>query len=583
MMANLENLRHSAAHLLACTVKQLWPGAKNAIGPAIEDGFYQDFDMGDIKLSESDFEKIEKRMYEIIKNWNKFTTKEVSVQQAKKDFADNPYKLELIDEFAKEGKKITENNPGNFLDLCKGGHIENPDKELKYFKLLKIAGAYWRGNEKNKMLTRIYGTAFPTKKELDDYLNILEEVKKRDHRVIGKELDLFSFHEEAPGMPFLHAKGMIIWDELINYWKEVHNKADYKLIKTPIILNKNLWLTSQHWIHYKESMYILKIDKEDYAVKPMNCPGSILIYKTNLRSYRDLPLKLGEIGLVHRHELSGVLSGMFRVRSFHQDDAHIFCTEDQIEEEVINIINLFDEVYKKFNLSYNLELSTRPEKSMGTDEEWKRAEKALENAIKKKKLEYKLNPGDGAFYGPKIDFHIKDSLGRSWQLGTIQLDFQMPEKFGLTYISKDDKEQRPVMLHRVIFGSMERFIGILIEHYAGTFPLWLAPVQAKVMSVSEKNAAYAEKIHKMLIESGIRSELDVRPETVGFKVREAQAEKIPFILNAGEKEEQAGTIAVRDRQGKIEFLASRRRHTECSRDWSSDVCSSDLFFDDASA
>ena len=551
MMANLENLRHSAAHLLACTVKQLWPGAKNAIGPAIEDGFYQDFDMGDIKLSESDFEKIEKRMYEIIKNWNKFTTKEVSVQQAKKDFADNPSKLELIDEFAKEGKKITENNPGNFLDLCKGGHIENPDKELKYFKLLKIAGAYWRGNEKNKMLTRIYGTAFPTKKELDDYLNILEEVKKRDHRVIGKELDLFSFHEEAPGMPFLHAKGMIIWDELINYWKEVHNKADYKLIKTPIILNKNLWLTSQHWIHYKESMYILKIDKEDYAVKPMNCPGSILIYKTNLRSYRDLPLKLGEIGLVHRHELSGVLSGMFRVRSFHQDDAHIFCTEDQIEEEVINIINLFDEVYKKFNLSYNLELSTRPEKSMGTDEEWKRAEKALENAIKKKKLEYKLNPGDGAFYGPKIDFHIKDAIGRKWQCGTIQLDFQQPQNFDLSYEGPDGKKHRPTMLHRVVYGSMERIFGILIEHYAGKFPVWLSPVQVVLMTIADRHVSYAKKLQEELKNLNIRVELDDRQESISKKVRDNQLQHFPYLITIGDKEIETENLAIRNRDNKV--------------------------------
>ncbi|MBI2148804.1 threonine--tRNA ligase [Candidatus Woesearchaeota archaeon] len=549
-MTNLENLRHSAAHLLAAAVLKLWPNTKRTIGPTIEEGFYYDFEFTH-PISESDLPKIEEEMKKIIPSWKKFEHYEVTKEQAIKEFKNNKYKIELIEEFSKEEKKLTFYKSGDYIDLCRGGHVENPSKELKNFKLLKLAGAYWRGNEKNKMLTRIYGTAFPTKEELENYLKMLEEAKKRDHRKIGKELDLFSFHDEAPGMPFLHAKGMIIWDELLGYWKEIHNKANYKIVKTPIILNKNLWLTSQHWIHYKENMYTLKIDNEDYAVKPMNCPGGILIYKTKLHSYKDLPLKIGEIGLVHRHELSGVLSGMFRVRSFHQDDAHIFCREDQIEEEVINIINLFDEIYKKFNLGYNIELSTKPEKSMGSDEEWRRAENALENAIKKKKLNYKINPGDGAFYGPKVDFHIKDALGRTWQCGTIQLDFQQPQNFDLYYEGNDGKKHRPTMLHRVAYGSLERFFGVLIEHYAGKFPLWLSPIQVILITVADRHLEYTKKLENELKEKNIRVEIDNRTESISKKIRDSQIQKIPYAITIGDKEIESGNLAVRTRENQV--------------------------------
>jgi len=548
MEKDLEKLRHSASHILAQAVLELFPDVKLGIGPAIENGFYYDFDKKG-GFSPEDLEKIEKRMKDIVKRDLKIERLEKSKAEAKKILKDQPYKLELLKELK---VNPTFYKQGDFIDLCAGPHVESTGK-VKYFKLLKTAGAYWKGDSKNKMLQRIYGTAFYDKKELKQYLFMLEEAKKRDHKKIGEQLDLFSFHEEGTGFPFFHPKGMIIYNELINFWKEIHTKQGYKEVKTPILLNKDLWVQSGHWDNYKEHMYITKIDGKEHAIKPMNCPGGMLIYKSKIRSYKELPLKLGELGLVHRHELSGTLNGLFRVRAFTQDDAHIYCTKDQLEEEIIKLIDLIDEVYKTFNLTYELELSTRPEKSIGTDEMWENAESALESALKKKKLKYKLNPGDGAFYGPEIDFHIKDSLGRTWQCGTIQLDFSLPEKFELEYDGPDGQKHRPVMLHRVALGSIERFIGILIEHYAGKFPLWLSPVQVKIITVNDEVLDFAREVVEKLEQNNIRVELDSRQESISKKVRDAQTQKINYIVTIGKKEVENKTLAIRTRSGEVSF------------------------------
>ncbi|MBM3199808.1 threonine--tRNA ligase, partial [Candidatus Woesearchaeota archaeon] len=462
---------------------------------------------------------------------------------------EEPYKLELLEDLK---GKITFYQNGTFLDLCRGPHVKNTS-ELKAFKLMRIAGAYWKGNSERPMLQRIYGIAFKTEQELKDHLALLEEAEKRNHVRLGKELGLFSIHEEGPGFPFFHPKGMIVWQELMKYWKEEHNREGYHEIKTPIILNKNLWEQSGHWDHYKNNMYFTKIDEKDFAVKPMNCPGGILVYRSTLHSYRELPLRLAEVGLVHRHELSGVLNGLFRVRCFHQDDAHIYCMESQIKDEIINIMNLIDRVYKTFRLEYHVELSTRPTNSIGTDEMWEAAESALKEALKETSTEYKLNEGDGAFYGPKIDFHIRDALGRTWQCATIQVDFAMPERFELTYEGSDGRKHRPVMLHRVVYGAMERFLGILIEHYAGKFPTWLSPVQVVLMTVTDRNNELAQEVFKKMKDAGIRVELDDRSESIGKKVRDNQVRKINYMITLGDKEQEHKTLAIRTRDGKVRF------------------------------
>ncbi|AEE90856.1 threonyl-tRNA synthetase [Tepidanaerobacter acetatoxydans Re1] len=538
---------HSSSHVMAQAVKRLFPETKLAIGPAIDEGFYYDFDR-DESFTPSDLEKIEQEMAKIIAEDYAFCRKNVSKEEAIEELnkINEPYKVELV-EALPEGAPISFYQQGEFKDLCAGPHIPSTGR-IKAFKLTSLAGAYWRGDEHNKMLQRIYGISFPKKSMLDEYLTRIEEAKRRDHRKLGKELDLFSIHEEGPGFPFFHPKGMIIWNLLTDFWRKEHSKRGYQEIKTPIILNEELWRRSGHWDHYKENMYFTKIDDMNYAVKPMNCPGGILMYKTDSRSYRDLPIRLGELGLVHRHELSGVLHGLMRVRCFTQDDAHIFMMPSQIEDEIIGVIDLVDYFYQIFGFEYNVELSTRPENSMGSDELWDQATAALQGALDKKGMSYKINEGDGAFYGPKIDFHLKDSLGRTWQCGTIQLDFQMPERFDLSYIGADGEKHRPVMIHRVIFGSIERFIGILIEHYAGAFPVWLAPVQARVLPISEKHMDYAYKVKKQLEEAGIRVEVDERNEKIGYKVRDAQMKKIPYMLIVGDKEANENTVSVRTRE-----------------------------------
>ena len=539
-------LRHTASHILAQAVKRLYKDSKVqlAIGPAIENGFYYDFDM-ERQLTDADLRDIEKEMKKIVKENLALTRKEVSRAEALKSFEEQgeSYKVELINDLP-EDATISMYSQGEFTDLCAGPHVVSTGK-VKAIKLQSVAGAYWRGNSDNKMLQRIYGTAFEKQEELDAYLHMLEEAEKRDHRKLGKELDLFSLHEEGPGFPFFHPNGMVIRNELINYWREVHRRYGYQEIKTPMIMNRKLWETSGHWDHYKENMYFTKIDDEDYAVKPMNCPGGMLVYKTHAHSYRDLPLRLGELGLVHRHELSGALHGLFRVRNFTQDDAHLFITPSMIEEEIQHTIDLFDEVYSTFGLSYKAELSTRPEDSMGSDEIWEKATAALQNALEHRGLEYVVNEGDGAFYGPKIDFHLKDSIGRTWQCGTIQLDMLMPEKFDLTYVGEDGEKHRPVMLHRVVYGSIERFIGILIENYAGAFPCWLAPVQAKILPITDKHMDYAYGLKKKMFDLGLRVEVDDRNEKVGYKIREAQVKKIPYALVVGDEEVAKGTVTVR--------------------------------------
>nr|WP_213951639.1 threonine--tRNA ligase [Tepidanaerobacter syntrophicus] len=538
---------HSTSHVMAQAVKRLFPETKLAIGPAIDEGFYYDFDR-DESFTPSDLEKIENEMAKIVAEDYPFCRIDVTKEEALSEFKKmgEPYKVELI-EALPEDAPISFYQQGEFKDLCAGPHIPSTGK-IKAFKLTSLAGAYWRGDERNKMLQRIYGISFPKKSMLDEYLKRIEEAKKRDHRKLGRELDIFSLHEEGPGFPFFHPNGMVIWNLLTDFWRKEHTKRGYKEIKTPIILNEELWRRSGHWDHYKENMYFTQIDGENYAVKPMNCPGGILMYKTDSHSYRDLPIRLGELGLVHRHELSGVLHGLMRVRCFTQDDAHIFMTPSQIEDEIIGVIDLVDYFYQIFGFEYNVELSTRPENSMGSDELWEQATSALQGALEKKGMPYKINEGDGAFYGPKIDFHLKDSLGRTWQCGTIQLDFQMPERFDLTYIGQDGEKHRPVMIHRVIFGSIERFIGILIEHYGGAFPVWLAPVQAKILPISEKHLDYAYKVKKQLDAAGIRAEVDERNEKIGYKVRDAQMKRIPFMLVTGDKEASENTVSVRTRE-----------------------------------
>jgi len=545
----IEIIRHSLSHVMAAAIVEMFPEAKLGIGPAIESGFYYDFDLPRTLIPE-DLPLIERKMREIIKKGEKFERVEVNIEVADKRLgkSDEIYKKELINDLEKEGeKKISLYKTGDFIDLCKGPHVDNAgDLKSVGWKLEKIAGAYWKGSEKNKMLQRIYGLAFESDDELKEYLSQREEAEKRDHRKIGAELDLFSFHEEAPGFPFWHNKGMILWNILLNWWRTEHKAAGYEEVKTPIILLRNLWEESGHWDHYKNNMYFTKIDDRDFAVKPMNCPGGMLLYKEKLHSYREFPLKVAEIGLVHRHELAGTLHGLMRVRALHQDDAHIFCTEEQISDEVIGVIGLVDKMYSKLGLKYHLELSTRPkEGSIGSDEMWKKAEDALKKALDKKDLKYKLNPGDGAFYGPKIDFHIEDAIGRTWQTGTIQLDFAMPERFGLEYIAEDGSPKRPVMLHRVVFGSVERFIGILTEHFAGAFPIWLAPLQTIILPISDKHNDYAKSVAEKLLEKNIRVEVDERSESVGRKIRDGEMKKIPYMLIVGDKEVETRKAALR--------------------------------------
>ena len=540
-------LRHTSSHILAQAVKRLYPGVKLAIGPAIDTGFYYDID-SDKSFSEEDLISIEKEMEKIVKEDLKLERFELPRNEAIDVMSrmGESYKVELINDLP-EDEIISFYRQGEFIDLCAGPHAPSTGR-VKAFKLLSVAGAYWRGSEKNKMLQRIYGTSFIKKSQLDEYLNLLEEAKKRDHRKLGRELDLFSLQEEGPGFPFFHPKGMIVRNELEDFWRNIHRKNGYKEIKTPIILSEDLWHQSGHWDHYKENMYFTKIDEKNYAIKPMNCPGGILIYKNSMYSYKDLPLRMGELGLVHRHELSGALHGLMRVRNFTQDDAHIFMTPEQIKEEVLGVIRLTDYIYKLFGFKYRVELSTRPENSMGSDEDWENATESLRDALDAAGLAYKVNEGDGAFYGPKIDFHLEDCIGRTWQCGTIQLDFQMPEKFNLTYIGTDSEKHRPVMIHRTIYGSMERFIGILIEEYAGAFPVWLAPVQAVILPVSERQRDYAEKLKERLEELDIRAEADLRSEKIGYKIREAQMQKVPYMLVVGDKEVEIEAVAVRDRK-----------------------------------
>jgi len=545
MDIELKTLRHSVSHILAEAVLNLYPGTKLGIGPAIDNGFYYDFEFSE-PITDKDLPAIEKEMKKIIKANSLFEKIESNIDEAKKNLAKQQqnYKIELL---ANLEHPITFYQSGKFIDLCAGPHIEKTG-QVKAFKLLSIAGAYWRGDENNKMLTRIYGTAFQTKEELKDYLFVIEEAKKRDHRKLGKELDLFSFHEEAPANPFFHNKGTIIYNQLINFARRENTKRNYQEIMTPLILSEELWHKSGHYENYKENMYFTKVDNRNFAVKPMNCPGGLLVYKNKKYSYKDLPLKIGEFGRVHRHEKSGVTHGLFRVRTFTQDDAHIFCTEDQIEKEIIDVISHVFFTYESFGFKdFHIELSTRPEKAIGSDEMWEKAEAALKNALTQAKIDYTLNEGDGAFYGPKIDFHIKDSLNRSWQCGTIQLDFSMPERFELTYTGSDGNDHQPVMIHRAIFGSIERFLGILIEHYGGKFPFWLAPVQIKVIPVSEHQFDYCDQVEKIFIDNGFRVEADKSNEKLGYKIRQATLQKAPYMIVVGDKEIEGNTISVRSR------------------------------------
>lgn len=539
-------LRHTASHILAQAVKRLYPDVKLAIGPSIENGFYYDFD-ADFSFTPEILEKIEKEMEKIVKEnleLKKFTlSREEAIKFMKEK--DEDYKVELIQDLP-EDAIISFYEQGEFVDLCAGPHVPST-KEVKALKLLSVAGAYWRGNEKNKMLQRIYGTAFTKKSELDEYIHMMEEAKKRDHRKLGKELGLFVIPEEGPGFPLFLPRGVELKNNLLKYWRELHRKAGYVEIETPIILSRHLWENSGHWDHYKDNMYSVKIDEQDFAIKPMNCPGGMLAYKTGIHSYKEFPMRYAELGRVHRHELSGALHGLMRVRAFTQDDAHIFMLPEQIKDEIKGVAKLIDQVYKAFGFKYHVELSTRPEDSMGTDEEWKIAEDGLREALEELGLKYIINEGDGAFYGPKIDFHLEDCIGRTWQCGTIQLDMQMPQRFDLTYIGNDGEKHRPVMIHRVAFGSIERFIGILIEHYAGRFPVWLAPVQVKVLPISDKYMEYAAKVKDILFEKGIRVEIDGRAEKIGYKIREAQLEKVPYMLVLGEREMNEKNLAVRSR------------------------------------
>ncbi|MFC2527186.1 MAG: threonine--tRNA ligase [Veillonella parvula] len=549
-------LRHTASHILAQAVKRLWPEAKLAIGPAIDKGFYYDIDM-EHTLTPEDLGEIEKEMSRIVKE-NLPITKSVMPRQEAIDFfkaKNEDYKVELIQDLP-EDAIISCYSQGDFIDLCAGPHVASTGK-VKAFKLQSIAGAYWRGDEKNKMLQRIYGTAFEKKEELDAYLHMLEEAAKRDHRKLGKELGLFVIKEEGPGFPFFLPKGMALRNELENFWREVHHDFDYEEIRTPIILSKHLWETSGHWDHYRENMYTTIIDDEEYAIKPMNCPGGILVYQNEMHSYRDFPLRYAELGLVHRHELSGALHGLFRVRAFTQDDAHVFMLPDQMQTELMKVIELFDRIYSQFGLKYHVELSTKPDNAMGDDAIWEAATEALRNAIEAKGIPYVINPGDGAFYGPKLDYHIEDSLGRTWQCGTIQLDMNLPERFQIEYIGEDGQKHRPIMIHRACFGSMERFIGILTEHYAGAFPTWMAPVQVKILPISEKHVEYAKELAKQMHRDYVRVEVDDRSEKIGYKIRQAQMAKVPYMLVVGDKEVEEGTVNVRkhggDELGSVPF------------------------------
>ena len=539
-------LRHTASHIMAQAIKRLYPETKLAIGPSIDDGFYYDFDR-EKAFTQEELEAIEKEMKKIVKEDLPLERFELPREEAIKfmEEKEEPYKVELIKDLP-EDAIISFYKQGEFTDLCAGPHLMST-KPVKAFKLMSVAGAYWRGNEKNKMLSRIYGTAYTKASDLEAYITMLEEAKKRDHRKLGKELKLFALLDEGPGFPFFLPNGMIVKNTLIDFWREIHKKAGYVEVSTPIILSRQLWETSGHWDHYKENMYTTVIDDQDFAIKPMNCPGGMLIYKQEMRSYRDLPLRVGELGIVHRHEKSGALHGLMRVRCFTQDDAHIFMTEDQIREEIKGVVNLIDGVYKLFGFKYHVELSTRPENSMGSDEAWEKATDGLRGALEDMGIDYVVNEGDGAFYGPKIDFHLQDSIGRTWQCGTIQLDMQLPERFELEYTDKDGTKKRPIMIHRVCFGSIERFIGILIEHFAGMFPTWLAPVQVKVLPISEKFTDYAKSVKEQLDMVGIRTEIDNRDEKIGYKIREARNERVPYMIVVGEKDMEANKVSLRSR------------------------------------
>ena len=540
---------HTTSHILAQAVQHLFPEARFAIGPAIDNGFYYDFDVP-TPFSAEDLEKIEAEMAKIVKAALPLESFTLEPAEALELMKDQPYKVELIEEHSGKGERISFYRQGDFTDLCAGPHLMTT-AGIKAIRLTSCTGAYWRGSEKNKMLSRIYGISFPKKSELEEYLARIEEAKRRDHRKLGKELGLFTLLDEGPGFPFFLPNGMILKNTLLDYWREIHHKAGYVEISTPLIMNKQLWKTSGHWDHYKDNMYSTVIDDEEYCIKPMNCPGGVLVYASKPHSYRELPIRAGEIGLVHRHELRGALHGLFRVRCFNQDDAHLFVRPDQLTDEIVGVVNLIDSVYQKFGFKYHVELSTRPEDSMGSDEDWARAEEGLRTALEQLHMDYEVNEGDGAFYGPKIDFHLEDSLGRTWQCGTVQLDFQMPLNFDLEYVDADGTKKRPIMLHRVCFGSIERFIGILIEHFAGKFPTWLAPVQVKALPVSEKSRDYAHEVCAKLEEAGIRVVCDDRDEKIGYKIREARSiDRVPYMLILGEKEVKAGNISVRDRSNE---------------------------------
>lgn len=550
-----EAYRHTSSHIMAQAIKRLWPEAKLAIGPAIKDGFYYDVDL-DHKITDDDLKKIQKEMKKIIKaNYpleKSILSRDKALELMRQK--DEDYKVELINDLPSD-EEISFYTQGEFTDLCAGPHVESTGK-IKAIKLMSVAGAYWRGNEKNKMLQRVYGTAFPSQEELQEYIDRIEEAKKRDHRKIGKEMDLFALMEEGPGFPFFLPNGMILRTELENYWRQEHRKRGYDEIKTPLILSEELWHTSGHYDHYKENMYFTSIDDAEYAIKPMNCPGAMLTYKRKLYSYRDFPIRLAELGQVHRHELHGALHGLMRVRTFTQDDAHIFMTPDIVKDEIKRVVSFIDDVYNLFGFKYHIELSTRPEDSMGTDEEWNHAIDSLEAAIKEMGKDYVINEGDGAFYGPKLDFHLEDSLGRTWQCGTIQLDFQMPQKFDLTYVGSDGEKHRPIIIHRVIFGSIERFIGILIEHFAGKFPLWLAPEQVRLLTVTEKFVPYAEKVSEELAKHGIRAKVDARNEKIGYKLRQGRNERVSYLAVIGEREAEEDTLSVRSsKEGDLGLLS----------------------------
>lgn len=550
-LSNLDILRHSTAHLLAAAVKNLYPEAKNTIGPAISDGFYYDFDFGNIKVSDSDLEKIEQEMRKIAPTWKSFDRNTVTKEEALNEYKNNEYKSELINEFTGEGQEITIYQSGEFRDLCRGGHVQNPSSELKHFKLLSVAGAYWRGSEKNKMLTRIYGTAFENDQDLEKFLLMKEEAEKRNHKKLGKELELFMFHETAPGLAYFLPRGVKIYNELVNYWREEHEKYGYQEIFSPLLNKKELYEISGHWEHYQENMFLSQTkEDETYALKPMNCPNAMVVFGSKTRSYKELPLKLGDTDALHRFELSGTLNGLLRIREFRQDDAHIFITEEQIKESFKELFEITEKFYSVFGLEYRFRLGTRPESFMGEPKLWDQAEEELKNILQESGKEFYIEEGDGAFYGPKIDILMKDSLGRDWQMGTIQLDFQLPRRFSLKYTDKDGIEKTPVVIHRVIYGSFERFIGIITEHFAGSFPVWLSPTQVRIIPVSEKFNDYSLELFKKLKEENIRVEIDTRNETLGARVRDAQNDKVPYMLIIGQKEVDSESITIRQRNSK---------------------------------